>query len=300
MHVQSRNRLALALVACAVAACSREPAPERSVPAADRPPATHETLIGLEAAFAATARERGVKAAFLEYLSEDSIVLQPGPVWGRAAWTVKPEVPATLEWLPDRAQLSRSGDFGFSTGPWLLTPDDAATGQAEGRYLSVWQKTGDDWRVLFDGGFGRAPAGAWEARSREPMLGSHACESGDPVPPGELQLLDLELSGVSGGEPHPVRIGRRLAETAALFHSPSIAGALDPAARNAALAALPATLQYWPMGAAIAEAGDLGYSYGLSAAAPGATADAAYVHVWCRQVPGWRLAVELRSNLPPS
>jgi hypothetical protein len=27
-------------------------------------------------------------------------------------------------------------------------------------------------------------------------------------------------------------------------------------------------------------AGDLGYSYGLSAAAPGATADAAFVHVW--------------------
>jgi ketosteroid isomerase-like protein len=300
MPVLIRNRLALAFVACAAAACSREPAPERAAPPVERPPATHATLVELEAAFAAAARERGVKAAFLEYLGQDSIVLQPGPVWGRAAWTVKPEVPAMLEWLPDRAQLSRSGDFGFSTGPWLLTPEDAAAGPAEGRYLSVWQKTGDDWRGLFDGGFGRAPAGGWAGRSREPMLGSHACEPGDPVPPGELQLLDLEISGVSGGEPYQARIGRRLASTAVLFHSPSIEGALDSTARNAALAALPATLQYWPMGAAIAEAGDLGYSYGLSAAAPGATADAAFVHVWCREAPGWRLAVELRSNLPPS
>jgi len=300
MQASFRNRLTLALVACAAAACSREPAPERAGPPVDRPPATHATLVELEAGFAAAARDRGVKAAFLEYLGEDSIVLQPGPVWGHAAWTVKNEVPATLEWLPDRAQLSRSGEFGFSTGPWLLTPDDAAAGQAEGRYLSVWQKTGDDWRVLFDGGFGREPAGAWESRRREPLLGSHACEPGDPVPSGELQLLDLEISGVTGGEPHQVRIGRRLATTAALFHSPSIEGALDPAARNAALAALPATLQYWPMGAALAQAGDLGYSYGLSAAAPGASADAAYVHVWCRQAPGWRLAVELRSKFPPS
>lgn len=290
MPVLFRNRLALVLMACAAAACSPM----------DRPSATHATLLELEAAFAAAARDHGVKAAFLEYLGEDSIVLQPGPVWGRAAWSVKPEVPATLEWLPDRAQLSRSGDFGFSTGPWLLTPDDAAAGQAEGRYLSVWQKTGGDWRVLFDGGFGRALAGGWAGRSREPMLGSHACEPGDPVPPGELQLLDLEISGVSGGEPHQVRISRRLAGTAVLFHSPSIEGALDSTARNATLAALPATLQYWPMGAAMAEAGDLGYSYGLSAAAPGASADAAYVHVWCREAPGWRLAVELRSNLPPS
>jgi ketosteroid isomerase-like protein len=300
MQATCRNRLALALVACAAAACSRESAPERAGPPADRPPATHATLVELEAGFAAAARDRGVKAAFLEYLGEDSVVLQPGPVWGRAAWTVRNEVPAKLEWLPDRAQLSRSGEFGFSTGPWLLTPDDAAAGRAEGRYLSVWQKTGDDWRVLFDGGFGRAPAGAWESRSREPMLGSHACEPGAPVPPGELQLLDLEISGITGGEPHQDRIGRRLAATAALFHPPSVEGALDPAAWNAALAALPATLQYWPMGAAIAEAGDLGYSYGLSAAAPAASADAAYVHVWCRQAPGWRLAVELRSNFPPS
>ena len=53
------------------------------------------------------------------------------------------------------------------------------------------------------------------------------------------------------------------------------------------------------MGAGIAESGDLGYSYGLSASAPAASADAAYVHLWCRQAPGWRLAVQLRSNFPP-
>jgi ketosteroid isomerase-like protein len=296
MQAAFRNRLALAVVACAAAACSRETAG----PPAALPPATHATLVELEAGFAAAARERGVKSAFLEYLGEESIVLQPGPVRGRAAWTDRNEVQATLDWLPDRAQMSRSGEFGFTTGPWLLTPEDAAADQAEGRYLSVWQKTGDDWRVVFDGGFGRAPAGAWDSRRREPLLGSHACEPGDPMPPGELQLLDLEISGVTGGKPHQERIGRRLAATAALFHPPSIEGALDPATRSAALAARPATLQYWPMGAAIAQSGDLGYSYGLSASAPGASADAAYVHVWCRQAPGWRLAVELRSNLPPS
>jgi hypothetical protein len=90
-----------------------------------------------------------------------------------------------------------------------------------------------------------------------------------------------------------------LAATAALFHPPAVAGALDAAARLTALTALPATLQYWPMGAGIAQSGDLGYSYGLSAPAPGASADAAYVHIWCRQAPGWRLAVQLRSNFPP-
>jgi ketosteroid isomerase-like protein len=280
-----------------LAAC--KPAPEPATPAAAGPAASHATLIELEAGFSAASRARGAKAAFLEQLGSESIVLQPGPVWGRAAWTANEDPPGTLDWLPDRAQMAAAGDLGFASGPWLYTPKDPESRPAEGRYVTVWRKTADGWRVLFDGGFGRAPAGAWEARSRDPVLGMHACESGEPVPPGELQLLDLEISGIPDGESHQSRIGRRLAATAWLFHPPAVEGAGDDAGRNAALAALPATLQYWPMGADIAESGDLGYSYGLSAPAPGASADAAYIHVWCRQAAGWRLAQQLRSKLPP-
>jgi ketosteroid isomerase-like protein len=161
MNVALPNRLALVVVACAAAACSREPTPPAAAPSAAVPAATHATLIGLEAAFAAAARERGVKAAFPEYLDEELIVLQPGPVRGRAAWTVRKEQQATLDWLPDRAQLSQAGDHGFTTGPWLFTPKDLKTGRAEGRYLTVWREIGDRWYVLFDGGFGREPVGAW-------------------------------------------------------------------------------------------------------------------------------------------
>jgi len=291
---------ALVMLLGALAGCSREP--EQAPPATSAQAAaaaTHATLVEREHAFAAAARERGVKAAFLEFLGEDSIVLQPGPVWGRAAWTVRKEVTAKLEWVPDRAQLAQSGDFGFTTGPWLLTPADPAAGKAEGRYFTIWQQTPNSWRVLFDGGFGREPAGAWDRRTDQPVLGGYDCVAGKSMPPGELQILDLDLSGIPGGEAHAVRIGRRLAPDAELFHPPSVEGALDDAARRAALAALPATLQYWPMGAAIAGSGDLGYSYGLSAPAPGASANAAYVHVWCRQADGWRLALQLRSDFPP-
>lgn len=285
-----------ALGAVWLAACAREaaPAPEATVEA----PATHATLIELEAEFAAASRARGAKAAFLEHLGLESIVLQPGPVWGRAAWTVNEDLPGTLDWLPDRAQMSAAGDLGFASGPWSFTPRDAGD-HAEGRYVTVWRKTDDGWRVLFDGGFGRAPAGAWEARSRAPYLGAQSCDRGKVMPPGELQLLDLEISGAADAESHQARIARRLTSTAWLFHAPAVEGAGDDAARTAALAALPATLQYWPMGAGIAASGDLGYSYGLSAPAPGASADAGYVHIWCRQRQGWRLALQLRSKLPP-
>ncbi len=246
----------------------------------------------------AASRAHGAKAAFLEFLGEESIVLQPGPVWGRAAWTSGEDLPGTLDWLPDRAQMSAGGDLGFASGPGLLAPKDPARPPAEGRYVTVWRKTASGWRVLFDGGFGRKPAGAWETRSDQPLLGPFACERGEPQAPGELQLLDLEISGVVNGESHGLRVTRRLANGAMLFHSPSVEGAADEATRRAALTALPATIQYWPMGSGVASSGDLGYSYGLSAMAPDASANSSYVHIWCRQAGAWRLALQLRNTRP--
>lgn len=297
METADRIRIGgVAVILALLAACAPAPAPGPQAVA--EPAATHATLIELEAGFAAASRARGAKAAFLEHLGEESILLRPGPVWGRAAWDVGEDLPGTLDWLPDRAQMSAAGDLGFASGPWLFTPADSKGDPAEGRYVTVWRKTGDGWRVLFDGGFGRAAAGAWEARSHEPLLGTHACERGEASPPGELQLLDLEIAGFGGGESHQARIARRLADIAWIYHGPSVEGAVDAAARAAALAKLPATLQYWPMGAGIAGSSDLGYSYGLSAPAPAASADTAYVHIWCRQADGWRLVLQLLSKLP--
>ncbi|MSQ92661.1 MAG: nuclear transport factor 2 family protein [Gammaproteobacteria bacterium] len=282
------------LVAAGFAGCQSDPGQQAQAPIV----ASHKTIVDLEKSFASASREHGAKAAFLEFLDEESIVLQPGPTWGRAAWTVNEALPGALDWLPDRAQVSAAGDLGFASGPWILEPRDPEGRRVEGRYVTVWKKGTAGWRVLFDGGFGRKPAGAWEARSREPAMGPFACERGPAVPPGELQLLDLAVSGIQGGETHQQRMLARLDADAWLFHGPTVEGAGESAAREVALAALPVALQYWPMGAGIASSGDLGYSYGLSAPEPGASADASYVHIWCRHGGDWRLALQLRTGLP--
>jgi ketosteroid isomerase-like protein len=284
----------LVLAACWLAGCVSGSGNKATVPVA----VSHATIVDLEARFAAASREHGAKAAFLEFLDEESIVLQPGPTWGRAAWTVNEDLPGTLDWLPDRAQISADGDLGFASGPWVLEPRDPEGRRVEGRYVTVWKNGAGGWRVWFDGGFGRKPAGAWEARGKDPALGPFACERGPSVPAGELQLLDLALSGIQGGETHGQRMLARLDADAWLFHKPSVEGAGAAAAREAAIAALPATLQYWPMGAGIASSGDIGYSYGLSAPDQAASADASYVHIWCRHGGAWRLALQLRTSLP--
>jgi len=289
-----RNPIAVVAVAplvlCTLASCS-----ERD---AESPPAATggSTIVELEGQFAAASRTRGAKAAFLEFLAEDSIVLQPGPVWGRAAWEAADELPGTLAWAPDRAQLAADGRFGFSTGPWTLT-DVEGKRTVEGRYVTVWRETGGAWRVVFDGGFARAPVGD-TAPAGPVRLDEAHCGGTPAAQPGDLQLLDLGLTGTAGGDSHAERLRQLAAPGLVVFHPPNADGAEGAEALAAALAALPPATQLLPMGAGMATSGDLGYTYGLAAPEAEASAEAAYVHIWCRGADGWRLLLELRGRLP--
>ncbi len=67
-------------------------------------------------------------------------MLQPGPTWGRAAWTVNEDLPGTLNWLPARARMSADGDLGFASGLWILEPRDPEGRRVEGRNVTVWKR----------------------------------------------------------------------------------------------------------------------------------------------------------------
>lgn len=284
------SALLAALAVLTLAGCGRQPA--------ESPVAlTGSRIVELEAQFAAASRERGARAAFLEFLAEDSIVLQPGPVWGRAAWEATRAVPGTLDWAPDRAQISTDGRFGYATGRWTLTGEDDAAA-AEGRYVTVWREDAAGWRVVFDGGFGRAPTGA-VASAGMAELDATRCQGDPSAAPADLQSLDLGLSAAEGGGTFGERLKRLAAPELVLFHAPNAEGEQGAEAFAAALAAVPPTVQLLPMGAGMAASGDLGYTYGLSASAAETSADTAYLHVWCRQAGDWLLLLELRAKLPP-
>ncbi len=253
-------------------------------------------VVALEGRFAAESRAQGAKAAFLAFLHEESIVLQPGPVWGRAAWAANEDLPGTLDWRPDHAQASLGGEMGVATGPWSLLPKDQDRQAAEGRYVTVWRRQGGGWRVIFDGGFAR-PASGRTLEQVASLLDPWTCEAGPITLPSDLLQLDASLSATADGD-FLSRVKHREFSKTRLFHAPSVEGAFDEASRLAAWQQLPAGTQYWPLGGEAATSGDLGYSYGLSAPAMDAPADAAYVHVWCRHEGQWRLALELRTPLP--
>jgi hypothetical protein len=112
-----------------------------------------DALKGLLEAEYAFGRAAGnsLRAAFLEYLAEDSLVLEPMPTSGRAFYRSQAEHPGALAWYPALAALADSDDLGFTSGPWVYT---VAAGEAShGHFLSIWKRDAAcQWRVEFDGG----------------------------------------------------------------------------------------------------------------------------------------------------
>lgn len=67
------------------------------------------------------------------------------------------EKETSLRWKPDFAEMARSGELGYTTGPAKLRGKNAQgqTVERDSRYLTVWKKQKDGtWKVAFDLGTG--------------------------------------------------------------------------------------------------------------------------------------------------
>ncbi|MBD1399010.1 nuclear transport factor 2 family protein [Pontibacter sp. JH31] len=112
------------------------------------------SMVEAERSFATTSVEKGIRAAFLEYLADDAVVFLPEPVNGKAGYGSRPESDAKLSWYPVYADISGSLDWGYTTGPYEFRANPLEEKPAgAGFYLSVWKKQPDgQWKVAIDQG----------------------------------------------------------------------------------------------------------------------------------------------------
>ena len=81
------------------------------------------SLIRAEKDFAAYSVSHNTKAAFLKYLDSTGVVFENGnPVNGIEAWNKKEVRQGILNWHPQFAEISASGNLGYTTGPWTFQP----------------------------------------------------------------------------------------------------------------------------------------------------------------------------------
>lgn len=103
--------------------------------------------IEAERAFAADAHAVGQWTAFRKWSHEDAVMFTPRPVWAHELLKDQPDPPKALDWAPAESWVSCDGKTAVNRGPW-----SSPSGQAHGHFTTVWTRSADGWRWVYDGG----------------------------------------------------------------------------------------------------------------------------------------------------
>lgn len=266
-------------------------------------------VVAAERAFAADAPGMGLTASFNKWALPDAVMIAGGQVQ-----TVRdvfpPDVPRPadeirLEWWPNFAGISRSGDMGFTTG------GVAVNGRRTGHYFTIWQKQPDgSWRWVYDGG-NNASAADVPGPETEPVIlpfGPVLLQvyerNGEPLPPTEWALT--QVKGMEAELARAAATDQRAAHLAAMADNGRLYVATRPPAigRDAfaeALEAWPETFRFRPTeGGGQSRYGDLVWTYGPAAwTQDGQERTGHYVRLWQRQEDGFRIVLAQLIAAPP-
>jgi hypothetical protein len=255
-------------------------------------------MVEAEHAFAARAREKGVRDAFLEFLTPAAIMLSPDPVRAHDVFGPRPSVPFSAEslvWEPRLGDVAASGELGWLTGPstFVLASSPTPTPRYA-NYVSVWKRQGDGaWRVILDVGT-VTPSSAEFAPgfNRFPMRnrGTPRAATAVAFPLAEADRAlneTLEQRGMRDGYATVLLDATRLHRS----------GMLPIEGRDAVLAWVAAKRgRYTGLGARAeaAASDDLGYSYGSYGIKGPEPEAGSYLRIWHRDAGRrWRLVLDL-------
>ncbi len=114
-------------------------------------------LMQTDRAFSEMCVAKGMKAAFIEYIDSNGVLLKPNhlPIVGANAidyLVQQDDSDYTLNWQPENAFVSRSADLGYTYGVYALHPKNIDT-VLYGTYVSIWKRQSDGkWKFVLDTG----------------------------------------------------------------------------------------------------------------------------------------------------
>jgi ketosteroid isomerase-like protein len=119
-----------------------------------------DELMQVDRDFARLCVEKGASESFLTYIDDSCVILRPNrlPVKGREKITEmysNPDTSMTLNWEPLYADISSSGDMGYTYGIYTIEMDspEGTTVTKEGTYATIWKKDkGGKWKFVLDTG----------------------------------------------------------------------------------------------------------------------------------------------------
>ena len=109
------------------------------------------SLVAAEDYFSNFTKKNGSKAAYLKVSDDETIIFRPEPVKVKDFYSRGTmDAPGQLSRESVYARVSRSGDWGFITGPYTYIGEDN-TSPSYGQYLSVWKTNSKGvWKLALD------------------------------------------------------------------------------------------------------------------------------------------------------
>lgn len=104
---------------------------------------TTKSLVKAEKEFAESLAKNGSKTAYTTFAANDGLVFRPNPVNAKTFYGSQPES-TDVVWSPAYAKVSRSGDFGYTTGPFAIGAKEY------GQYFSIWKAVNGKWELAID------------------------------------------------------------------------------------------------------------------------------------------------------
>jgi ketosteroid isomerase-like protein len=272
---------------------------------AETPAEAARAMVEAEKKFYETGQEKGTRAAFLEFLAEDGIVFQPGPVNGKDVWGKRTETGLDLVWRPSFAVMAQSADFGYDTGPakWRANKkEEKFTGY--GQFISIWKKQKDgSWKVALDCGI-ENPEPTGNAASAPETLST-------VIPPGSKGPVDLNTAQKNRWDAQQkfTEVARNDSAAATLASAADEIrvfrdGHFPAEGKEAAGKLLGQTggkMIFQTLGADMSRSADLAYAYGkYSKAREKGTEQGHYFQIWQADNAGaWKLVLDWQQTLPP-
>src|SRR5438270_9477327 len=260
-------------------------------------------LVQMEHDFARAAATKGIRDAFLEFLADDGIIFQPGPMNGKKFWGERQPRKGLLSWEPIFADVSRAGDLGYTTGPWEFRPngpDDRPV--AFGQYFTIWKKQRDgSWKAVLDRGVSSEKSFATRLLQFPLHDEASTYDSKFNVASGRAALMKLEedFSTLSVRKGATAAFDSYLAGDARVLRQ-NVAPAVGKENALVLISGSAGTPTWKPTIADVSASGDLGYTYGAFDLKRGDAIieHGSYVRVWKKESGKWRIVIDVMSPDP--
>jgi ketosteroid isomerase-like protein len=256
------------------------------------------SLIAAEKAYAKLAGEKGFREASISVFADDAVIFAPNAVNGKKFWREAKKDPV-ISWRPLFASISRSGELGYTTGPWESRKSrDVEKPDAFGHFVTIWQKNKDGvWKVALDVGLDHPQSQEVETEIRTYVPNSvitHSESANTGLEEAQRSfaesLKEDEADAIIDNASDDVRVYR--------------SGQLPAVGKKAAekmLAEQDAKTTRAPSGTGISNPVDLAYEHGeFTSERDNVTRRGIYVCIWRLESDGaWKIALDLQKSAPP-